>query len=86
MTDLILALDVLSRKEAIRIAEKTAPHLDAIKIGYPLVLAAGLDIAYDIAEFGLPRSLYRVLQAVIQLWRVLKRHTKKAASAMLYLK
>jgi len=54
MTDLILALDVLSRKEAIRIAEKTAQKLDAIKIGYPLVLAAGLDIAYDIAEFGLP--------------------------------
>ncbi|MBQ3684504.1 MAG: orotidine 5'-phosphate decarboxylase, partial [Methanomicrobium sp.] len=36
MTDLILALDVLTRDEAVEIAEKTAPYLDAIKIGYPL--------------------------------------------------
>jgi len=54
MPDLILALDVLSREEALRVAEATAPHLDAIKIGYPLVLAAGLGIAGSLSEFGLP--------------------------------
>ncbi|WOF17036.1 orotidine-5'-phosphate decarboxylase [Methanoplanus sp. FWC-SCC4] len=54
MTDLILALDVLTREEAIEIAEKTAPCLDSIKIGYPLVLGAGLSIAGELAEFGLP--------------------------------
>lgn len=54
MPDLILALDVLSREEALRVAEAVAPHLDAIKIGYPLVLAAGLDIAGPLSEFGLP--------------------------------
>lgn len=54
MPDLILALDVLSRDEALCVAEAAAPHLDAIKIGYPLVLAAGLDIAGPLSEFGIP--------------------------------
>jgi orotidine-5'-phosphate decarboxylase len=54
MPDLILALDVLSREEALSVAEAAAPHLDAIKIGYPLVLAAGLDIAGPLSEFGIP--------------------------------
>ena len=54
MPDLILALDVLSHDEALRVAEAAAPHLDAIKIGYPLVLAAGLGIATPLSEFGIP--------------------------------
>jgi len=54
MTELILALDVLTREEALSIAEKTAPYLDAIKIGYPLVLGAGLSVVQEIATLGLP--------------------------------
>ena len=54
MTEVILALDVSTRDEACIIAEKTAPYLDAIKIGYPLVLAAGLDIADLLSRHGLP--------------------------------
>jgi orotidine-5'-phosphate decarboxylase len=54
MSALILALDATSRDEAISIAESTAPYLDAIKIGYPLVLAAGLSVAGDIAALGVP--------------------------------
>lgn len=54
MPDLILALDVLSREKALRVAEAAAPYLDAIKIGYPLVLAAGLGIADSLSEFGIP--------------------------------
>jgi orotidine-5'-phosphate decarboxylase len=54
MADLILALDVTTRDEALSIARSCAPHLDAIKIGYPLVLAAGLSIARDLAGLGLP--------------------------------
>jgi orotidine-5'-phosphate decarboxylase len=38
MTELMLALDVMTRAEAMDIAEKTCPYIDAIKIGYPLVL------------------------------------------------
>ncbi len=54
MTDLILALDVREREQALEIAGVCAPYLDAIKIGYPLVLSAGLEIAADLGDFGLP--------------------------------
>ena len=54
MTDLILALDVLTREEALEIAEKTNAYLDAIKIGYPLVLGAGLSVARELSHFDLP--------------------------------
>ncbi len=54
MTDIILALDPTSRAEAVRIAEAASPHIDAIKIGYPLVLAEGLGIARDLLHLNLP--------------------------------
>lgn len=54
MTEIILALDVITKDDAISIVEKTSPYLDKIKIGYPLVLAEGLGIADRISEFGLP--------------------------------
>lgn len=54
MTELILALDVSFREEAHRIAEITVPYLDAIKIGYPLVLAEGLRVAEELSDYGLP--------------------------------
>jgi len=54
MTELILALDVTGREEALAIARVCAPHLDRIKIGYPLVLSAGLAIARDLAALGRP--------------------------------
>ena len=54
MTELILALDVTEKKRAIAIAGACAPHLDAIKLGYPLVLAAGLGIAGALEELDRP--------------------------------
>ena len=54
MTELILSLDVLDREEAVKIAEACAPYIDAIKIGYPLVLRTGLSIAEDLAYLALP--------------------------------
>lgn len=54
MPDLILALDVTEKRKALAIAHACAPHLDAIKIGYPLVLSAGLSIAGELAKEGLP--------------------------------
>lgn len=51
-TRLILALDVTDKGRAISISEETAAHLDAIKIGYPLVLGAGLKIINEISEFA----------------------------------
>ena len=54
MTELILALDLLDRKEATRIAEACAPYIDAIKVGYPLVLSPGLSLTDALAGLGLP--------------------------------
>ena len=49
-TRLILALDVTDRQQALKIAQSVKGHVDAIKIGYPLVLATGKDIISEIAE------------------------------------
>ena len=50
-TCLILALDVTDRKEALRIAEDVRVFVDAIKVGYPLILATGLEIIRELARF-----------------------------------
>jgi orotidine-5'-phosphate decarboxylase len=54
MTELILALDVTGKKQAIKIATACAPHLDAIKLGYPLVLSCGLAIAGELEDLDRP--------------------------------
>jgi orotidine-5'-phosphate decarboxylase len=51
-TRLILALDVTSRRRALSFAGLLSDHLDAIKIGYPLILSAGLDIVREISAFS----------------------------------
>ena len=54
MTLLILALDVTDRTRALAVAHTCSPYIDAIKIGYPLVLSAGPGIAHDLLETGIP--------------------------------
>jgi orotidine-5'-phosphate decarboxylase len=54
MAELILALDATEKKQALKIARACAPHLDAIKLGYPLVLSCGLDVAAEFERFDLP--------------------------------
>lgn len=54
MADLILALDATEKKQALKIAKACAPHLDAIKLGYPLILSCGLAFAAEFEEFDLP--------------------------------
>lgn len=51
-TQLILALDVASRENALTLAELLKDYFDAIKIGYPLILSAGLDIVGEIAAIA----------------------------------
>ena len=51
-TRLILALDVTSRDRALFLAELLQDCFDAIKIGYPLILNAGLEVVKEIAAFG----------------------------------
>ena len=48
---LILALDVTNLAEAMKVAKEVAPHLAFIKVNYPLVLSAGLDVVTEISKF-----------------------------------
>ena len=51
--NIILALDVMSEKEAIEICDSIKDYIDTIKIGYPLALAEGLEIINKLKdEFG----------------------------------
>ncbi len=51
-TRLILALDVTDENKAVSISSEAAGHVDAIKIGYPLVLGAGLGMISRISKFA----------------------------------
>ena len=48
---IILALDVTSKGDAIRVVEAVRDHVDAIKINWPLILAAGPDIIREMSKF-----------------------------------
>ncbi|MFZ2472540.1 MAG: orotidine-5'-phosphate decarboxylase [Methanothrix sp.] len=48
-TRLILALDVTTRERAISLVIQLKDYFDAIKIGYPLILSAGLGIVTEIS-------------------------------------
>lgn len=48
--NLILALDVMNKDDALQICEKVSPYINTIKIGYPLTLAEGLKIIKIIKE------------------------------------
>lgn len=50
-THLILALDVTTRARALSLARGLTDYFDAIKIGYPLILASGLSIVKEISAF-----------------------------------
>ena len=54
MAELILALDLTDHARALAVARACAPHLDAFKLGYPLILSSGLSIARDLLPLGLP--------------------------------
>lgn len=51
-SNIILALDVTDKETALKIAEETKDCVDAIKIGYPLVLKTGLSIVTDLKKYG----------------------------------
>lgn len=47
---IILALDVTSRADAMRVVEAVKDHVDAIKINWPLILAAGPNIITELSR------------------------------------
>jgi len=50
-TRLILALDVTSREDALRVVSAVKDYVDAIKINWPLILAAGPEIIREMSRF-----------------------------------
>jgi orotidine-5'-phosphate decarboxylase len=54
MTELILALDVTGKRQALATAAACAPSIDAIKLGYPLILSCGLSVAGELEALDLP--------------------------------
>ena len=54
MADLLLALDVKGKSEAVRVANACTGEVDSIKIGYPLVLSTGLGIVKDLSKADIP--------------------------------
>ncbi|HPS92293.1 MAG TPA: orotidine 5'-phosphate decarboxylase [Methanothrix sp.] len=51
-TRLILALDVTSREKALSLALQLKGYFNALKIGYPLILSAGLGIVTEMSHPG----------------------------------
>jgi len=49
---LILALDVLSEEKALSLASALKDRIDYVKVGYPLILAAGLDSVGEISSMA----------------------------------
>src|SRR5439155_1329618 len=49
---LILALDLTDPKRAVELAGSVRSHVDAVKVGWPLVLAGGLDVLRTLAKSG----------------------------------
>jgi len=49
---LILALDVIDEDKALEVSKSVAGVVDAIKVGYPLVLSCGMDMITKIAELS----------------------------------
>ncbi len=49
---LILALDVLSKERALDLASSLKDRIDYVKVGYPLILAAGLEIVEEISSMA----------------------------------
>jgi len=54
MTELILALDVTGKRKALATAHACAPYIDAIKLGFPLILSCGLSIVQKFEDENLP--------------------------------
>ncbi len=51
-TRLIVAMDMLDREKALKVASDLKGMVDAYKVNYPLVLSCGMGIVTELAEFG----------------------------------
>src|SRR5437867_10905369 len=57
---LIVALDVTDPKRAVELAASVRPHVDAVKVGWPLVLAGGLEVLRTLAKSGYVLCAFKI--------------------------
>ncbi|MFQ5815445.1 MAG: orotidine-5'-phosphate decarboxylase [Candidatus Hydrothermarchaeaceae archaeon] len=51
---IVLALDVEDKDRALGIAGEVVDHIDAIKVGYPLILSSGMSVLREMKGLGKP--------------------------------
>ncbi len=51
---IVLALDLEDKGRALSIAEEVIDHVDAFKLGYPLILSTGIGIIGEMKKYGKP--------------------------------
>ncbi len=51
---IVLALDVEDKKKALRTARVVSEYVDAVKVGYPLILSAGIGVLKEVKGIGKP--------------------------------
>ncbi|MGP8321348.1 MAG: orotidine-5'-phosphate decarboxylase [Methanosarcinaceae archaeon] len=78
-TRLILALDVTDKESALRIARDVHKYVDAIKIGYPLVLETGLGIVNELSKYAPVIADFKVAD-IPNTDRLICEHAFKAGS------
>jgi len=51
MSGLILAIDITDKDKALNLLKDTKDFVDYVKVGYPLILSAGIDIIRDLSRY-----------------------------------
>ncbi len=51
-SNIILALDIVEKEKALKIAKDVAGYVKAYKVGYPLMLNHGVSVIRDISQYG----------------------------------
>ncbi|NLL94376.1 MAG: orotidine-5'-phosphate decarboxylase [Thermoplasmatales archaeon] len=80
---LVLALDETVPARALAIAEAVAPHVDAIKINWPLVLSAGPGVIDQISQFSDVVCDFKVADIPNTVRLIVERSVARGASAVI---
>lgn len=78
---LILALDVASRSRALEVAEEALEYVDAVKVGYPLVLSCGLSVIGELSKLGKPVIADFKVADIPYTSRLICEHAKRAGAS-----
>jgi orotidine-5'-phosphate decarboxylase len=80
---LILALDVIEEEKALSVSKSVSGIVDAIKIGFPLTLACGIDIVTKIADFSVVICDFKVADIPNVNRMIVENAMRKGASGVI---